>query len=335
MEDPAVASFVLGKFKALPASTQADRKHREELGPSEATSERRTVGDMDLSTQLQTRGATNYLVQKLGQGTTCDLTGRERRVEVQFHCNPSTPDRIHMIRETASCVYLMILHTPRLCNDVAFLPPQIDRAEVIACREIVGGADEEREWMERKTTKARKEIFGGLVEGGEEDGVRSAEGEGEHQRRPVVIGGIELGAQKLVGSTPELTIKASNIVKPPQQVREQSEKFIATLAKSDGKSTTVMSEREIKRLGIKGTKEDVSTFVDDIEGLAGDGKPWRLDVVQTPEGMQFRGILMEPEKEEEQDKRNQEKDENAQGDAQVGGLAEEEQEGSREEYRQN
>jgi protein OS-9 len=33
--------------------------------------------------RLETKGEMRYLVQKLKGGTTCDLTGKERRIEVQ------------------------------------------------------------------------------------------------------------------------------------------------------------------------------------------------------------------------------------------------------------
>jgi protein OS-9 len=83
-------------------------------------------------------GESRYLVQRLSGGTKCDLTGRDRRVEVQFHCNTQPPtDRITLIKETSTCAYLMVIHTPRLCNDVAFLPPQKDSPNAVSCTPIL------------------------------------------------------------------------------------------------------------------------------------------------------------------------------------------------------
>lgn len=84
--------------------------------------------------------AKRYLVQSWGGGTICDMTGMPRRVEVQvghfislsqfvtnpdmgsqFHCNTQSTDRIALIRETAICEYLMVIHTPRLCSEPLFL----------------------------------------------------------------------------------------------------------------------------------------------------------------------------------------------------------------------
>ena len=58
----------------------------------------------------------------MGGGTWCELTKKNRRIEVQFQCDPSGGDRIAWIRETSTCSYLMVIHTPKLCNDLAFVP---------------------------------------------------------------------------------------------------------------------------------------------------------------------------------------------------------------------
>lgn len=296
VEDTTVASFILGKFK------QGGGKQPRKEDPDQSAQQTGAASETGLSTQLETRGATNYLVQHLSDGTECDLTGRDRRIEVQFHCNPASPDHIHLIRETAICAYLMVIHTPRLCNDVAFMPQQLDRPNPIACQEIVG-KEEEGEWMARKAYKAKQEIFRGLtggmsedelLRGLEEDAAAAAADDKEDKntpQKPIVIGGIELGGQKLVGGSPERTIKVSNIIQPARDMLQQ-EKYIVTLAKSDGKYTTVLSEKEIKKHGIKGDQVEMEKFVDQVEKWA-EGQPWKIDVVQTPDGMQFRGMLVE------------------------------------------
>ncbi|CAZ79883.1 unnamed protein product [Tuber melanosporum] len=116
-EDPATPSYVLGQ-----------------VSPEAA---KRTKGQKGEGTELQATGELRFLVQKLGGGTTCDLTGKERKIEVQFHCNSQGSDRIGWIKEVSICCYLMVVYTPRLCNDVAFLPPREDRANSISCREIM------------------------------------------------------------------------------------------------------------------------------------------------------------------------------------------------------
>lgn len=55
----------------------------------------------------------------------------------QFHCNSLGTDRIGWIKEVSICCYLMVIYTPRLCNDVAFLPPRENRAHAIGCQEVM------------------------------------------------------------------------------------------------------------------------------------------------------------------------------------------------------
>ena len=62
-EDPATASYVLGR--ANPGAGVGGKSKR---------------GD---GTELQGSGELRYLVQKMGGGTICDITGKERRIEIQ------------------------------------------------------------------------------------------------------------------------------------------------------------------------------------------------------------------------------------------------------------
>lgn len=66
-EDPATPSYVLGRVTE---------------GEGEGRGAAR-VGAAGEGTELQGSGGLRYLVQKLGGGTICDLTEKERRVEVQ------------------------------------------------------------------------------------------------------------------------------------------------------------------------------------------------------------------------------------------------------------
>lgn len=73
VEDPNVAGFVLG-------FTESGDKNQEETGLQDG---RVTEEQSEAMGSLETRGDNRYLVQKLGGGTVCDLTGKDRRVEVQ------------------------------------------------------------------------------------------------------------------------------------------------------------------------------------------------------------------------------------------------------------
>lgn len=71
VEDPGVLGFTLGAVEEPAPETE---KALAETKPGQAS---KALG------KLETRGDTRYLVQRLGGGTVCDLTGKERRIEVQ------------------------------------------------------------------------------------------------------------------------------------------------------------------------------------------------------------------------------------------------------------
>ncbi|KAL7267007.1 Protein OS-9 [Rhizina undulata] len=138
-EDPATPSYVLGQV--------AESKRSNERGEG---------------TGLQTTGDLRFLVQKIGGGTVCDLTGKERKIEIQFHCNSQGPDRIGWIKEVSICCYLMVVYTSRLCKDIAFHPPRENHANLMQCWEIMNPArviewTEEQEKRRIEWERAEKE----------------------------------------------------------------------------------------------------------------------------------------------------------------------------------
>lgn len=74
VEDKSVNAFVLGKYYGEQKSLDAD----EDGSAGSAAAEKETG-----LAKLETKGELRYLVQNLAGGTTCDLTGKERRIEVQ------------------------------------------------------------------------------------------------------------------------------------------------------------------------------------------------------------------------------------------------------------
>ncbi len=82
-EDPTTPSYVLGRFGGGLARDDRFEPEQTHAGISDGR------GGLE-GAELQAKGETRYLVQKLGGGTTCDLTGKERRVEVQV-THPVTP----------------------------------------------------------------------------------------------------------------------------------------------------------------------------------------------------------------------------------------------------
>jgi hypothetical protein len=93
----------------------------------------------------------------MGGGTWCELTKKNRRIEVQFQCNPNAGDRIAGIRETSTCSYLMVIHTPKLCHDLAFVPvKRVGEGEgvhEIVCQKVEEKYGETTEILELPPTK--------------------------------------------------------------------------------------------------------------------------------------------------------------------------------------
>ncbi|WVR04729.1 hypothetical protein IAU60_001740 [Kwoniella sp. DSM 27419] len=103
-----------------------------------------------------------YLVQRWSHGTRCDKTGRPREVEVQVHCSMTTGDMIYMIKEISICHYVMIIHSPYLCDLPGF--KSRDMAEVesagIRCRQVV----EDHDYLEWEAERDAKERAGRRVQ---------------------------------------------------------------------------------------------------------------------------------------------------------------------------
>jgi hypothetical protein len=110
VEDPTTESYILGQTPAYERHSDAEIYGHP---PSQL--------DEGL-TSVDAVGEQRYLVQKMGGGTWCELIKRNRKIEVQFQCDPSGGDRIAWIQEISTCNYLLVIHTPKLCNDLAFVP---------------------------------------------------------------------------------------------------------------------------------------------------------------------------------------------------------------------
>ncbi|KAL6720658.1 Protein OS-9 [Lecanora helva] len=318
IEDPATPSYVLGKFGEVRNrfAVEGGGAGDKEAGlPPEDSDQGRT-------TDIQAKGTSSsrYLSQKLSGGTTCDLTGHPRRVEIQFHCHPQSVDRIGWIKEVSTCSYLMVVYTPRLCNDVAFLPPREERAEGVACREIVKEEDIPA-WESRKAADAARKLVGGAMAN-------------SHQASRPVVGGIEVGGMALVGregrrlETPQTVSPAGHNTDTAKTVtlltQEPAEK---------GGKVKRLNDKELKAMDLDPGVVDAARR--ELEDVA-DGKGWRLEVFETGAGIrELRGVVEGDEGEGEEEYRGDVEDGNGDGGYEDGeGYEEgEEGEGSQEEYK--
>ncbi|KAL8849119.1 MAG: hypothetical protein Q9221_005888 [Calogaya cf. arnoldii] len=289
MQDPSTPAYVLGKFEQNhhpPSDSRSqNRKPKPRIDapkgrnhPTEPSSHRTTPS----TTQLRAKGDLRYLVQTLSGGTTCDLTGRPRKIEVQFHCHPQSADRIGWIKEVSTCSYLMVIYTPRLCNDVAFLPPRENKAAPITCQEILASTSDIPEWRQRKQNEAEQKLLAASSSG-----------------RPIV-GGIEVGGMKLVGK------EGQRIETPPSTAfnmrngNGKDDVMTETLAAQEsvedgGKMTVKVSDDELRKMGldpgvVEGARKEL--------GEVAAGKGWKLEVFEVGDGVrELRGIVEGDEEE--------------------------------------
>jgi len=191
----------------------------------------------------------------------------------------------------------MVIYTPRLCNDVAFQLPKKAVPNTISCSPILSESEiphfetiiaQRKEAQQAKEKQEAKRFADYAFQAELADGMgaefiplpshldpQSIDYDPPQQ----VVGGVVIGAQKYVGA-PGKKIEKSAIVGGGKET------FIGTVATSDG---TKLSAEELKKLSIKDPK-DVERFQREMEKMA-NGRGWRLDVVDTPRGREYRGIV--------------------------------------------
>lgn len=254
VEDPTTHSFILGQF-----STNMKDTRKEDQNQQKQTSQ------TDVA-ELHTKGGSRYLVQHLRGGTTCDLTGRDRRIEVQFHCHPQSTDQIGWIKELTTCSYLMVIYTPRLCDDVAFLPPQQDEIHDIQCREILEPEDVPV-WEAAKEWYQTNQLVDAAA--------------AVHSEKVQIVGGIEVGARRLVG------MEGKEIEKG--RVATTVEERTEAVAKRENGEVRLVSKQLLKKYDLAPEKlEDMQKKMDDLA----EGKDWTLEVVVENNGViKFQGVV--------------------------------------------
>lgn len=266
IRDPQTMEYVLGRVGGRNGARQRLQEQRQQQENGEAGNAAAAVAPNTASQQqqqppnmeLQVKGDQRYMVQKLDSGTLCDLTGRDRTIEIQYHCSPgSTQDRIGWIKEVTTCAYLMVVNTPRLCDDVAFLPPKATKANIITCRDIIPEQGVS-EWYQKKMVEVEDMLIG----------------KGRN-KGPATIGGIVVGGRKTFGDEVAR-------LSPPRNVRQKASpahQVLEVVAKGSGKEKTfdVLSDEDLAALGID--RETIDELQDQVEQVAGD-KDWKLELVE-------------------------------------------------------
>lgn len=249
IEDQTSHSFVLGKF-------QRDDDEESEADPGSSSKPAKAS-----TAELQTKGESRYLVQRLSGGTVCDLTGAERKIEVQFHCHPQSTDRIGWIKELTTCSYLMVIYTPRLCHDVAFQLPQFEETHSIQCREILA-PDEIADFDAMKAHHDQQKLITAEIE--------------ESQ----FVGGIEVGAKKEVGSEGKVIEKG--------RMARIGEETVQIIAKREDGELVQLSNMDLKKYNLN--PKEVEGFANQLDEKT-KGGDWRLEIVESNGETSYRAII--------------------------------------------
>jgi protein OS-9 len=267
--DPSTKQFVLGRAKA------SQKQPKEDEWGNEIDVHRGGKHGEPPKTELQVKGDTRYLVQRMDAGTTCDLTGKPRQVEVQYHCNPHVTDRIGYIKEVTTCSYLMVIYTPRLCTDAAFMPVKDNKANEIVCRVIVPEDDME-DRIEYRMIENELDAVNAKIE------------------KPINIGGVIVGAGKWAAKD------GARMPVPANFGKESQGKLIEVIArakpKAEGGQVEMATDADLRKLDLD--PATVDELRKQVQKMAQE-KGWEIKVVDEPG--EIRTILGVVDGEDEDD----------------------------------
>jgi protein OS-9 len=93
VEDTSVHSFVLGRYpkeekskKGYSRKTLGSDQDSKESFDDEGNKQAQEEKGLEIP-RLETKGSSRYMVQRLSGGTVCDLTGRDRKIDVQVRAH--------------------------------------------------------------------------------------------------------------------------------------------------------------------------------------------------------------------------------------------------------
>ena len=300
IEDPEVPAFILGEFDVAPAGDApppqppAPRSARPRGVEGDGDGRADTNAERGLVVpRVTTRGDTRHMVQRLGGGTVCDITGRARRIDVQYRCDPASPaDYIGHIKETSTCAYQMLVHTPRLCGDVAFRPPPTARAHAVVCQEVLA-EDGVEGWHARQAARAKQNLIGDKAAAGAAGAAGGPDPEKGPPAAPAgpakqFVGGIEVGGMRQVGRDGR-RLEPPNFYSPAPYAVEVVASYHP---QAHGGQVWKKPLQELRKLEVSVTT--VNQMIDDLQQMAA-GLPWKLELVDKPTGKELQGAVEEEE----------------------------------------
>lgn len=289
VQDPDTLAYILGRAPGYePGKKSKGAKKKQQTQQQEEGSPATTDGQSPTqppNTELQVKGEQRFLVQRLGLGTICDLTGRERTIEIQYQCMPTLKtERISWVKEVTTCAYLMQVNTPRLCSDVAFLPPKETKANPITCRPILTVED-----INSYSPKAVDAMTNAHLQGPQGNTLVS-----NPLLHPPVVGGIVVGGQNILASDGE-GVSSVNLDLPrgvgsgKSKTKSRIQILASRTSLEDGGKHEELTDEQLKAMDLN------PSLVDDmkkrLQKMAGDAA-WKLVVVELANGeREIRGIL--------------------------------------------
>lgn len=176
----------------------------------------------------------------------------------------------------------MVIQTPRLCNDVAFQPPQKDHPNTISCSPVISPDEvEDYEAAIRVRNSAIRESEIWAANG---EGAAALEEDPQYNPPSRTVGDIVIGAHTLVPEGKKIELSAI--------VGGGKETYIDTVADSGGR---MLTKEQMAKLGLKDARA-IEELRKELEKIAA-GKEWKLDVIETPKGKEYRGIIEQEEDE--------------------------------------
>lgn len=275
VRDETTPEYVLGKVQHKAWGSKRG------AGDDAAEADDQTKSLAPPDAQLQIKGDQRYLSQRIESGTICDLTGRPRTIEVQYHCSPSaTADRIGWVKEVTTCTYMMVVYTPRLCTDVAFQPPKPTRAHPIRCRQIIGTEEEELAWRYNKLIAT-----GDLLSQKPKSAKPAGKDLPPNHYAGMTVGGVVVGSKKHVRDT-----HADKLPLPRAAGRKMLGPLVEILAsrKPGSPKVDLLSDADLEKLDLD--PKLVKDGVEEMESVAGD-RGWSLQYVKDGDEVEYYGVF--------------------------------------------
>ncbi|KAH6848044.1 glucosidase II beta subunit-like protein-domain-containing protein [Chaetomium sp. MPI-CAGE-AT-0009] len=311
LRDEKDPEYVLGRAQEKAVDTKAVADHPGTDNPAKNAA--------PPNAQLQVKGDQRYLSQRLEDGTICDLTGRPRTIEIQYHCSPgATVDRIGWVKEVTTCTYMMVVYTPRLCSDVAFQPPKPTRAHPIRCRQIVSTDEEELAWRYNKVVTASGLLGQKPPQATKHTGTKNLP---QNHFVGTTIGGVVVGSRKHISE------EHVHKLALPRGVSRATAPTIQVLASREKASpeVKVMSDTELEELNL--SPRMIKRGVEEMKAEAGD-RGWTLQYVKDGEKVDYYGVFDDDD--EAEGKEGAEKQQQRLPDGQKGVKVEETRTGNQE-----